>query len=224
MNYEALSERQRAILNFIHVQLEATGFPPTIREIGEACKIPSTSVVNYNLNKLVDGGFITRTPDKSRGIRLNSESLRETPMKLMVDGRNLFTVPMVGKIVASAPVWPGDFGYYYDSDDVIEVPRQIIGNVDASQIYALTVSGQSMIDSMIGDGDIVILKRTEVARNGDMVAVWLSERNETTLKHFFDEGPRIRLQPANPTMTPIYVEKDKLQVQGRVLAVLRKIA
>ncbi len=225
MNHDILSERQKAILAFIQVQLDKTGYPPTIREIGEACTIASTSVVNYNLNKLVEGGFITRTPDKSRGIRINKDTLQETPFRFAED-MNVFSVPMVGRIVASAPVpHPGDdFGYYYDADDVIQVPRMMVGTVDASQIYALTVSGQSMIDSMINDGDVVILKRQEVARNGDMVAVWLSERNETTLKHFFDEGDQVRLQPANPNMQPIYVDKDKVQVQGRVLAVLRKIA
>lgn len=227
MNIDSLSQRQRAILNFIQVQLDETGYPPTIREIGEACDIASTSVVNYNLNKLVDGGFITRTPDKSRGIRINKDkdAVQETPFRF-ADERNTLYVPMVGRIVASAPVpHPGDdFGYYYDTEDMIQVPRVMVGAVDQAQVYALTVSGQSMIDSMIGDGDVVILRRQEVARNGEMVAVWLSERNETTLKHFFDEGERVRLQPANPTMGPIYVDKDKVQVQGRVLAVLRKIA
>jgi repressor LexA len=223
MSYDTLSERQRAILAFIQAHQDKHGFPPTIREIGKACNIPSTSVVNYNLNKLVDGGFITRSADKSRGIRLNTDSLRETPLQF-VDERNIFAVPLVGKIVASAPVWPGDFGYYYDKDDMIQVPRAMLGNNDPSQVYALTVSGQSMIDAMIGDGDVVILKRQEVARNGEMVAVWLSDKNETTLKHFYDEGSKVRLQPANPLMDPIYVDKDKVHVQGRVLAVFRTVA
>lgn len=227
MNLDSLSQRQRAILAFIRVQLDDTGYPPTIREIGEACDIASTSVVNYNLNKLVDGGFITRTPDKSRGIRINKDkdaTVLEVPFRFAED-RNIIPVPMVGRIVASAPVpHPGDdFGYYYDTDDVIQVPRMMLGAADQEQVYALTVSGQSMIDSMISDGDVVILRRQEVARNGEMVAVWLSERNETTLKHFYDEGARVRLQPANPTMAPIYVDKDKIQVQGRVLAVWRKV-
>jgi len=221
-----LSEKQRAILAFIQSQLSETGFPPTIREIGNACGIASTSVVNYNLNKLVVAGYIARVHDKSRGIRLTGPGveLRAAPIKVRPNATSM--VPLVGRIVASAPVpHPGDdFGYYYDSDDMIEVPQTLIGNVDTAQLYALTVSGQSMIDAMVGDGDIVILKRQTIAQNGDMVAVWISDRNETTLKRFFDEGTRIRLQPANPLMDPIYVPKDTVQVQGRVLAVMRKIA
>ncbi len=222
---ETLSERQRNILAFIHKEGDRTGFPPTIREIGKACQIDSTSVVNYNLNKLADGGYLTRTPDKSRGIRLNKKALRELAVSV-ADDRSIFSVPMVGKIVASAPVpHPGDdFGYYFDRDDLIQVPRSMLGTVDESEIYALTVSGHSMIDAMIDDGDIVVLHRQAVARNGDTVAVWLTENNETTLKRFFDEGDRVRLQPANPTMEPIYVDKDKVEIQGRVLAVMRHIA
>ncbi len=220
-----LSDKQRAILDFIQMQIAGTGFPPTIREIGEACGIASTSVVNYNLNKLATGGYIARVHEKSRGIRLTRQAtvLHESPVKV---GSGTFSVPLVGRIVASAPVpHPGDdFGYYFDTDDMIEVPQTLISGTDTAQLYALTVSGQSMIDAMINDGDIVILRRQSVAQNGDMVAVWLSERNETTLKRFFDEGDEVRLQPANPTMGPIYIPKDKVQVQGRVLAVMRKVA
>ncbi len=220
MTYESLSDRQRAILQYIQTYIADNGFPPTIRDIGEECAIPSTSVVNYNLNKLVEGGFITRTPDKSRGIRLNKDTLRETPFTLLED-RDVFSVPMIGKIVAGAPLWPGDSGSY--TDETLQIPRDLIGGADSTQVYALRVSGHSMIDAMIDDGDMVILKRQEVAKNGDMVAAWLIEKNETTLKHFYDEGTRIRLQPRNPTMAPIYVDKDKVQVQGRVLAVMRKV-
>ena len=220
-----LSDRQSAILVFIQDQVSANGFPPTIRQIGEACKIASTSVVNYNLNKLAASGYLMRTKGQSRGLRLTRQALalRETPVKLTADG--MLTVPRVGRIVASAPVpHPGDdFGYYYDSEDLIEVPRQLVNAADTAQLYALTVSGHSMIDAMIDDGDTVILKRQAVADNGDMVAVWLSDKNETTLKRFFDEGERVRLQPENPTMEPIYVLKDKVEVQGRVLAVMRKV-
>jgi len=220
MTYETLSDRQRAILQYIQSYTADNGFPPTIREIGRECAIPSTSVVNYNLNRLVDRGYITRTPDKSRGLRLNKDSLRETPFVLLED-RDVFSIPMIGKIVAGAPVWPGDSGSY--TDETLQIPRDLIGGTDSTQVYALRVSGHSMVDAMIDDGDMVILKRQEVAKNGDMVAAWLIDKNETTLKHFFDEGSRVRLQPRNPTMAPIYVDKDKVQIQGRVLAVMRKL-
>ncbi|SRR5258706_7685355 len=217
MDEQLLSERQRAIMKFINRFADENGYPPTIREIGAAVNIKSTSVVNYNLNKLVKEGFISRSKKFSRGIRV------------VGDGEPVHTdflpVPMVGQIVAGqpAPIPGDDFGYYYGEEDTIPVPRSFIGNNDPAEVYALTVNGLSMIDAMINEGDIVVLKRQEVARNGEMVAVWLNERGETTLKRFYDEGDKVRLQPANPTMNPIYVDKDKVQIQGRVLAVMRRV-
>jgi repressor LexA len=217
MDEQLLSERQRAIMKFINHFSDENGYPPTIREIGAAVNIKSTSVVNYNLNKLVKEGFISRSKKFSRGIRVVGEN--EGPRA------DFFSVPMVGQIVAGQPApHPGDdYGYYYDEESTIPVPRAFIGNNDPAEVYALTVNGLSMIDAMINEGDIVVLKRQEVARNGEMVAVWLNERGETTLKRFYDEGDKVRLQPANPTMGPIYVDKDKVQIQGRVLAVLRRV-
>lgn len=219
MDTQSLSERQRAILRFIQQWSDDHGYPPTIREIGTAVKINSTSVVNYNLNKLVKEGFISRSKDVSRGIRVVTDD-GDKPMPLSFLG-----VPLVGQIVAGqpAPIPGDDFGYYYDEESAIPVPRAFIGNSDPADVYALRVHGLSMIDSMINEGDIVVLRRQAIARNGEMVAVWLNERGETTLKHFFDEGNRIRLQPANPTMGPIYVDKDKIEIQGKVLAVLRQV-
>jgi repressor LexA len=227
MDYQSLSDRQRAILKFIQQWSTDHGYPPTIREIGKAVRINSTSVVNYNLNKLVKEGFISRSKDVSRGIRL--KNVQELAVDVVGDGRgsrgDILRVPMVGQIVAGqpAPIPGDDFGYYYDEEEAIPVPRMLIGNTDPSSIYALKVHGQSMIDAMINEDDIVVLRRQEVAENGEMVAVWLNERGETTLKHFFDEGERVRLQPANPTMQPIYVDKGKVQIQGKVLAVLRRV-
>mgnify|MGYP005838624801 CR=1 FL=1 len=230
-DYDSLSEKQRAILRVIEEWLTQRGYPPTIRDIGNAVGISSTSVVNYNLNKLVEAGFLTRSKTVSRGIRLNNALTShptaapspELPVRVN-DSINIAHLPMLGSIVAGEPL-PilGDDLDYYDEDSLLAVPTSLIGNVDPLQVYALKVSGYSMIDAMINDGDTVILRRQETARNGEMVAVWLTERGETTLKHFFDEGTRIRLQPANPTMQPIYVDKDKVQIQGKVLAVLRRV-
>jgi repressor LexA len=218
MDYEALSEKQRAILKVIEEWVHRRGYPPTIRDIGSTVGITSTSVVNYNLNKLVEGGFITRSKDVSRGIRLNTR-LEESAVR--VEDQSLFAVPNLGRIVAGEPVPTLDT--LYDEDSMTTIPRALIGNTDPSQVYALTVSGYSMIDAMINDGDTIILRHQETARNGEMVAVWLTERGETTLKHFYDEGARVRLQPANPTMEPIYVDRDKVRIQGKVLAVLRRL-
>jgi len=219
MDHQSLSERQRAILKFIQHWQDEHGYPPTIREIGKAVKINSTSVVNYNLNKLVKEGFISRSKDVSRGIRLSNGETKPNMSDMFL------SVPLVGQIVAGMPApQPGeDFGYYYDEESGIPVPRTLIGNNDPANVYALTVHGHSMIDAMINDGDVVVLRKQAIARNGEMVAVWLNERGETTLKHFFDEGDKVRLQPANPTMGPIYVDKDKVQIQGKVLAVLRRV-
>ena len=221
MDFQSLSERQRGILKFIQKKVRERGYPPTVREIGEAVKINSTSVVNYNLNKLVKEGFINRSKKVSRGIALTN--MQEVRMAVVND-ENVLSVPLVGRIVAGEPaLLPGDDLIFSEADAPIPVPRMLIGTNDPSQVFALTVSGLSMIDAMINEGDIVILKKQNVARNGEMVAAWLNERGETTLKHFFDEGERVRLQPANPTMGPIYVDKDKVEIQGKVLAVLRRV-
>ena len=217
-----LSERQRGILRFMETYLESQGFPPTIREIGEATGINSTSVVNYNLNKLVEAGYLSRASAKSRGIRL-TETTKTVPKQVIVP-QSFVRVPMFGQIVASAPVSvPDDQGYYYDESDTIEVSNWLLGGADSSEVFALRVKGDSMIDAMIGDGDIVVFKRQGYADNGDMVAVWLDERGETTLKRFFHEGERVRLQPEHPTMKPIYVDAAHCQIQGRVLSVIRHV-
>lgn len=214
---EKLSDRQKNILNFMDRYISANGFPPTIREIGEATQINSTSVVNYNLNKLVKMGYIQRSSTKSRGLRL----MKQLPgADHAVKAGNILNLPLKGQIVAGQPV--EQFG---DSGDEIEITPWILGGADLSEVYAVRVKGDSMIDAMIQDGDIVILRRVDQAKNGDMVAVWLADLNETTLKYiYYESNGRIRLQPAHPTMEPIWVENPKqCHVQGRVLSVLRTV-
>jgi repressor LexA len=223
-DYESLSEKQKAILRVIKEWLTQRGYPPTIRDIGNAVGISSTSVVNYNLNKLVEAGFVMRSKTVSRGIRLSAELMNEIPVRVS-PASEVLQVPLLGQIVAGEPLPVlGDDFDHYDDDALVTVPSDLIGNADPSQVYALKVSGYSMIDAMINDGDTVILRQQATARNGEMVAVWLTESGETTLKRFYDEGNRVRLQPANPTMQPIYVDKDKVQIQGKVLAVLRRVS
>lgn len=216
-----LSERQRNILRYMESYIEAHGFPPTIREIGMNTGINSTSVVNYNLNKLVEAGHLSREARASRGLRLVKNG-RKGNVQQVVAASNMVRVPLAGQIVASAPVpIPDDMGSAY-ADDAVEVTPAMLQGAPQNEVFALKVKGDSMIDAMINDGDIVIFRKQEMAQNGEMVAVWLPDRSETTLKYFYREGDeRVRLQPAHPTMEPIYVHPANLQIQGRVLSVIR---
>ncbi|MBI2976426.1 MAG: repressor LexA [Chloroflexi bacterium] len=215
MAKDKLSERQSEILNFIRTFQHESGYPPTIRQIGESVGISSTSVVNYNLNKLEKGGYLTRDLKVSRGLRL-----AHGPDALGGLG-DVLRIPLVGRIFASAPVPVPGAATSFAPDEAIEITRSLVK--DPENLFALQVRGDSMIDAMVNDGDIVVMRRQEQARNGEMVAVWLNEREETTLKHFFLENGRVRLQPANPTMGPIYADPANVRVQGKVVLVLRQM-
>jgi repressor LexA len=205
----SMSARQEAILGFISEFLRENGYPPTIRDIGAAVGISSTSVVNYNLNVLEREGHIARDPDVSRGLRLVGQSLAHDEVILL---------PLLGRIAAGDPIpVPGDAV----PEEHLELARGIVK--DEEELYALQVQGESMIDALVNDGDVVVMKHQETAENGDMVAVWLRDREETTLKKFYREGRRIRLQPANPTMQPIYADPANVQVQGKVVMVIRQL-
>lgn len=210
----SLSERQRKILDFVKTFTLANGYPPTIREIGKAVNISSTSVVNYNLDALQRAGLINRDRTVSRGIRLADGLNGLTGM-----ASHLVKVPLLGRIAAGEPLRVFTDGV--DTDDQVEVPRDMVSGQD--NIFALEVQGYSMIDALINDGDIVIFRETRTANNGEMVAAWLPEQEETTLKRFYHEGKKVRLQPENQTMDPIYVDADKVEVHGRVVAVLRQL-
>lgn len=214
--FNKLSKRQRNILIYMEKYVDEHGFPPTIREIGTATSINSTSVVNYNLNKLVQAGYLERSGRVSRGIRLVGDLPESDGKKKVMVSQAPLSIPLVGQIVAGSPV-PA----FEANGDAIEVTPAMLGNTDPDDVYALRVKGNSMIDAMIADGDIVLLRRVSTANNGDMVAVWLDEREETTLKRFFLENDRIRLQPENPTMQPIYVNPAHCQIQGKVVSVIR---
>ena len=209
-----LSERQNKILSFLKTFAIDNGYPPTIREIGEAVGISSTSVVNYNLDALQRTGHIYRDRTISRGIRL-ADGIGELSPPV-----DLIKVPLLGRIAAGEPLQV--FQDAYDSEvDTIELPRDLVAGDEG--IYALKVKGTSMIDALINDGDIVIMRHTETANNGEMIAAWLRDREETTLKRFYHEGTRIRLQPENQTMSPIYVDPDQVDIKGRVVAVIRRL-
>ncbi|MBP1692619.1 MAG: lexA [Chloroflexi bacterium] len=237
---KVLSERQKRILEVLAEFQEHTGYPPSIREICDHAKISSTSVVNYYLDQLQELGYIERDTRVSRGIRLIaapdaavpitntfSQGVRQTAQNLSRGMAELLKIPMVGRIQAGLPmpIPPSDFSYY-DAESMIDVATSLLPTRERADkdLFALEVQGDSMIDAMINDGDIVIMKPILEARNGEMVAVWLDDRDETTLKYFYLENGHVRLQPANPTMKPIYIDDPaNVRIQGKVVMVIRKV-
>ena len=210
-----LSERHKKILEFLGKYQDTAGYPPSIREIGDGTNISSTSVVNYYLDQLEKMGYIKREDHISRGIRLVKETLSE-----------MLRIPVIGRIAAGIPmpVPSSDFSYF-DPDTGIDIARSMLpAREKISDLFALEVRGDSMIDAMVNDGDIVVFKRVQEAKNGEMVAVWLNDRDETTLKYFYLENGRVRLQPANPSMLPIYIEDPSIvRIQGKVVLVIRRV-
>ncbi len=175
-------------------------------------------------------GYIERKSNVSRGINLIKDSAGEL-MQNIKSGvsqlvEQLITIPLVGNIIAGEPmpVPASDFSYY-DPESGVDVARSLLPQGDnLSDLYALRVQGDSMIDAMVNDGDIVIMRRTNQARNGEMVAIWLNDRDETTLKYFYQENGHVRLQPANPSMKPIIINDPSIvEVQGKVVLVIRQL-
>ena len=225
-----LSERHKKILKFLDEYQAKFGFPPSIREIGDRTGISSTSVVNYYLAQLENQGYIEREKNISRGIRLvkTLSGIKQTAQNAVNIMDELLHIPVIGRIAAGVPmpIPSSDFSYY-DPDTGIDIARSLLPTKEKlSELFALEVKGDSMIDAMVNDGDIVIMKKVQEAKNGEMVAVWLRDRDETTLKYFFlEKNGRVRLQPANPQMQPIYVDDPKIvQIQGKVVLVIRRLS
>ncbi len=212
-----LSVRQQRIYEFITKFVGEKGRPPTIREIGAKVGITSTSVVNYNLNILVREGLIQREKEVSRGLRV----VGANAAKAMLGGAGFVQIPLLGKIAAGHPIQVPEAGLAPYDDKVLSLSRELVP--DQEGLFALEVKGNSMIDALINDGDIVVMKKQETAQNGDMVAVWLKEEKETTLKRLYRERNRIRLQPMNPTMKPFYADPRNVEVQGKVMLVIRQV-
>ena len=208
---KSLSPRQEHIISFIAEFLQNKGYPPSIRDIAEGCGISSTSVVAYNLNKLEEAGYIRRHSDISRGIEFL------TPQQ---GDNRLVYVPIVGVIAAGEPIpVPASDTWNVVPTAGLEVSKELTHG--RRNIYALRVKGDSMLDALIGDGDIVLMDYVNDAENGDMVAIWLKEEQEVTLKRFFAESNHVRLEPANSQMKPIYTTADNVEIQGKVVAVIR---
>jgi repressor LexA len=207
-----LSLKQQSILRFIRQFIEEHDYPPSIRQIQDGCGISSTSVVDYNLKKLEGDGYIRRDREVSRAIELLERGGRRP---------RTVAVPIIGAIAAGQPipVPNADTWSNLDYDEAIEVTRDMV--VGRPIVSGLRVKGTSMIDALVNDGDIVLMESATTADNGDMVAVWLKREQEATLKRFYQEGSRIRLQPANEAMSPIYSDPANVEVQGKVLGAIR---
>lgn len=232
---EGLSERHRKIMEYLTEFIEEYGFSPSIRDIGDAIDVKSTSLVDYYLNQLEQRNFITREGRISRSIRVLqpmysgkqtlSGKINNAAQSVNNALDNLLTIPMRGRIVASTPIPipTSDFNYF-DSESGVEIARSLLpAREKINELFALEVQGDSMIDAMVNDGDIIIMRPAQQATNGEMVAVWLDDKDETTLKYFYKENNRIRLQPANPLMEPIFVENPKdLRIMGKVVMVIRQ--
>jgi len=208
-----MSDKQRRIYNYINRYYDSNGYPPSIREIQSACHISSTSVVDYNLNVLETRGLLKRRSDVSRGIKL----INKKPSTGMT-----VNVPVVGMIAAGSPI-PVPTPDTWDVaavSETIDVPAELTGGKE--NVYALRVKGLSMIDALINDGDTVLMQHVSAVENGEMAAVWLKSEKEVTLKKVYQETDKIRLQPANSQMQPIYADSDNVEIQGKVIAVIRQ--
>ena len=219
---KGLTDKHIKVLEFMSNYQGENGRPPSIREIGEKVKISSTSVVNYYLDQLMKMGYLKRDTRVSRGLRLTNK-VNEV-VQIITD---TLRVPILGPIAAGPLMLVPEPGIDYMNDkeyNAVEIARSLLPNKEkGNDLYALEVKGDSMIDAMINDGDIVVMKPAQEARNGEMVAVRVND--EYTLKYFFKEKDRYRLQPANPTMRPIFLKKnDPLEINGKVVMVIRKMA
>ena len=218
---KGITDKHKKVLEFVNKYQTEYGRPPSIREIGEKVKISSTSVVNYYLDQLEKNGYIERDNRVSRGMRL-TDKVNEI-VEVTTDTLH---VPILGPIAAGPLLLVPEPGVNYMNDkeyDAVDIARSLLPSKEkGNDFYALEVKGDSMIDAMINDGDIVVMKPAIEAKNGDMVAVRVED--EYTLKRFYKEKDHYRLQPANPTMEPIILKKSTpIEINGKVVMVIRKM-
>lgn len=206
-----VSRKRQRILSFIGDFLDERGYAPTVRDIVRGCDISTSSVVQYHLDILEREGHIQRDPQVFRSIRLS----RAGPVQAS-------SVPLMGTIAAGKPLpVPGSDAWQTLPESMLPVAESMVRG--RKGVYALKVKGTSMIDALIDDGDVVLLLQTGTAADGDMVAVWLKAQQEMTLKRIYREKGRIRLQPANRQMAPFYEHADNVEIQGKVIGVIRNV-
>jgi repressor LexA len=207
-----LSDRQKNILKYIEAYVDERGYPPSIREIGDRVGISSTSVVDYNLRVLERDGYIRRDREVSRGLELvgTPRSQRQTQPRLV-------RIPVIGRIAAGLPIEAIE-----DPSDVVELPMGAV----PENCYALRVRGTSMIEDHIDDGDLVVIRPQPSVENGEIAVAIVNDATENggaTLKRLYREGDTVRLQPRNPSMQPILVPADQVEVRGKVVKLLRDL-
>lgn len=205
-----LSPKRKQILDFITNFIRQRGYAPSVRDVAEGCGISSSSVAQYHLNVLEREGCIRRDREVSRSIGLVKKATYFT------------VVPLLGTIAAGRPIpVPTEDTWVTTPEETIELPPELTRGLE--KLYALRVKGTSMIDALIDDGDIVLMQQASTAEDGEMATVWLKDEQEVTLKKVYREPGRIRLQPANRLMKPIYCHPGNVEIQGRVVGVLRKL-
>ncbi len=209
MKVSKISNRQQAILEFIKNEVREKGYPPSVREIGEAVGLASSSTVHGHLDRLEKKGMIRRDPTKPRAIEIldNDESNGEVHFPLAVS-----RVPIVGKVTAGIPITATE-----NIEEYFPLPSHFVGD---NQVFMLNVIGESMIEAGIHDGDYVIVRQQQTAMNGDIV-VAMTDEDEATVKTFYKERDHIRLQPENPTMEPIRLKH--VTILGKVIGLFRDI-
>jgi repressor LexA len=201
--------RRRQILDFIRSFVDEKGYAPSLREIRRACNIGSMELVQHHLEALERDGYISRHPNTSRSITLGERE------------RTSVRVPVLGYIAAGQPIEvPQADAWYQEPVEVMDLPQNFLPATEG--VFALIVKGLSMIDALIDDGDTVIMQSATTVGDGEMAAVWLKKEQEVTLKKVYREPDgRIRLQPANREMKPLFCRPDKLEIQGKVIGVIR---
>ena len=209
----SVSQTRLRILDFISSFLKERGYAPTVRDIARGCAISTSSVVQHHLNVLERQGRIQRDPQVFRSIRLVDEK-PTAPAS---------AVPLLGTIAAGEPIpVPGSDTWATVPESTVQIPEEMARGKE--NLYALRVKGNSMIDALIDDGDTILMEQTSTVADGDMAAVWLKDRQEVTLKRVYREGERIRLQPANKSMKPVYQDDRNVEIQGKVIGIIRTIA
>jgi repressor LexA len=208
--------RKQRIVDYIALTVRQRGYPPSVREIAQAVGLASTSAVHHHLQALEREGLLERGASHSRAIRVTPSAAMRTgaaagliPQIVATDSRVL---PVIGEIAAGGPIEA-----YQDASETLTVPDAVVANTDA---YVLRVRGDSMIDAHITDGDYVVIRPQQTARDGDIVVAQVEE-NAVTLKRFFKEKNRVRLQPANESYAPQFY--DSVNIQGKLIGVIRRV-